>query len=127
VKFTFLVILSVLILSCGSDYGHKVVGDQFTVYFTDKKDQVLAEEIAVFFRDNELISSQNQDVQLVRLKKKVQLRMIALNPKEMTNLSFEERKLLTELQTTLYNEVVKVPFELVICNDKFEPIYNLNE
>jgi len=27
----------------------------------------------------------------------------------------------------LYKEVIEAPFELVICNDKFEPIFNLNE
>ena len=116
-----------LVLSCDSDYGNKVVGDKFSVYFTDVKDQKLAEEIAMYFKENELISSQKQDVQLVRLKKKLQLRIIANQSKDIANMPFEERKLLTELQTSLHKEVIEAPFELVICNDKFEPIFNLNE
>ena len=126
-KYAFFILLSLFILSCDSDYGNKVVGGKFTVYFTDVKDQELAEEIAVYFKENELITSQKQDLQLVRLKKKLQLRMIANQPKAIVNMSFEERKLLTELQTSLYEEVVKSPFDLVICDDKFEPIFNLNE
>lgn len=126
-KVVFFIILSLLFLSCDSDYGNKVVGNKFTVYFTDAKDQKLAEEIAIYFKENELISSQKQDLQLVRFKKKLQLRMIATQSKDIANMPFEERKLLTELQTSLYKEVVKAPFELVICNDKFEPILKLNE
>ncbi|MEJ6582642.1 MAG: hypothetical protein QNL61_01000 [Crocinitomicaceae bacterium] len=126
-KIIFFILFSLLVLSCDSDYGNKVVGDKFTVYFTDVKDQKLAEEIAVYFKENELITSQKQDLQLVRLKKKLQLRMIANQSKDIVNMSFDERKLLTELQTSLYQEVIKSPFELVICNDKFEPIFNLNE
>lgn len=126
-KFIFFILPSILLFSCGSEHGNKVVGDQFTVYFTDSKDQEVAEKLAIYFRENELIASQKQDVQLVRLKKKLQLRMIATLPNEVKNMSFEERKLLTDLQTSLYNEVIKAPFELVICNDEFEPIYNLNE
>lgn len=128
-KLTFLILLLGFIYSCTSDtdFGNKVVGDKFTVYFIDKNDEQLAEKIAIYFKDNDLITTQKQDVQLVRLKKSIQLRLIANAPKEINQMSFEERKLLTDLQTSLYNEVIKKPFELVICNDKFEPIYNLSE
>ena len=114
-------------MSCGSDFGHKIIGDEFTVYFTDVEDQNLAEEVANYFKDNELISNQKQDVQLVRLKNKIQLRLIANDPESCSRMSFEERKLLTDLQTKLYNEVIEEPFELVLCNNKFEPKLNLNE
>jgi len=115
-----------LILSCNNDYGNKVVGGKFTVYFTDTKDQKLAEKIAVYFKENDLISNQKQDLQLARVNKTLQLRLIATSPKNAQEMSFEERKLLTELQTSLYKNVFKKPFDLVICNDKFEPIYTLD-
>ena len=95
--------------------------------FPTFKETIIEIVPAVYFKENELISSQKQDVQLVRLKKKLQLRIIANQSKDIANMPFEERKLLTELQTSLYKEVIEAPFELVICNDKFEPIFNLNE
>lgn len=120
--------MAFLLLSCGGDHGNRVVGDNFTVYFTNKKDQKLAEDIALYFKQNNLISNQKQDIQLTRFNKRFQLRLIATGSKEQVkNMSFEERKLLTELQTSLYKNVIKKPFDLVICNNKFEPIYTLNE
>jgi len=127
VKFIFTITFYLFIFACGSEHGNKVVGGQFTVYFTDVRDQKLAEKIAVYFKENELITSSKQDIQLVRLKKKLQLRIIASQTKDLSSMSFEEQKLLTELQTSLYKEVINAPFELVICNNKFEPLFNLNE
>lgn len=117
-----------MLLSCGSDYGNRVIGDNFTVYFTNKNDQKLAEEIALYFKENNLISNQKQDVQLSRVNNSLRLSLIAEGSSEQVkNMSFEERKLLTELQTSLYQNVFNKPFDLVICNDKFEPIYTLNK
>ncbi len=126
-KIICFAVLFLVVLACEADNGNKIVGDKFTVYFTDVKDQKLAEEIAIYFKENELLSSQKQDVKIVRVKKKLQLRIIANETKDVAKMSFEEQKLLTDLQTSLYEDVVKAPFELVICNNEFEPIFNLNE
>lgn len=117
-----------MLLSCGGDYGNRVIGDNFTVYFTNKEDQKLAEDLALYFKENNLISSQKQDIQLTRANKRFQLRLITRGSTEQVkNMPFEERKLLTEFQTSLYKNVIKKPFDLVICNNKFEPIYTFNE
>lgn len=116
-----------LTLSCGSDFGNKVVGGNFTVYFTDVKDQELAEKIAVYFKENDLISSQKQDVQLVRENKTIQLRLISSSTDNIKSMPFEERKLLVALKYNLQKEVFKKQFDLVICNDKFEPIYTIDQ
>lgn len=127
-KIIFYICLAFLLFSCGDDHGNRVVGDNFTVYFTYKKDQKLAEDIALYFKQNNLISNQKQDIQLTRVNNRFQIRLIATGSSEQVkNMSFEERKLLTELQTSLYQNVFNKPFDMVICNDKFEPIYTLNE
>lgn len=127
-KIILVISLALLILSCGGDYGNRVVGNNFTVYFTNKKDQKLAEDVAMYFKEYNLISNQKQDIQLTRVNKRFQLRLIATGSiEQVKNMPFEERKLLTELQTSLYKNVIKKPFDLVVCNDKFEPIYTLNE
>lgn len=126
-KIVFFFSLLFLTLSCGSDFGNKVVGGNFTVYFTDVKDQELAEKIAVYFKENDLISSQKQDVQLVRENKTIQLRLISSSTDNIKSMPFEERKLLVALKYNLQKEVFKKQFDLVICNDKFEPIYTIDQ
>lgn len=115
-----------LILSCSGDYGNKVVGGNFTVYFTESKDQELSEKIALYFKENDLMSDQKQDVQLARVNDELQLRLIASSVENVKLMPFEERKLLTALKYNLQKEVFKKPFDLVICNDKFEPVYTLD-
>lgn len=119
--------LVILLMSCNSDYGHKVVGDNLTVYFTDRNDEKLAETIAIFWKENDLIGETKQDLQLVRLTKKIELRIIANDPKNVKNMSFDERKLLAELEQELQKEIGESPLQLVICNNKFEPIYTPTE
>lgn len=126
-KIFFFTLFIALIFSCSSDLGNKVVGGNLTVYYTDVNDQKLAESVAMYFKENELISTQKQDLQLVRLKNKIQLRLIATDEENIKNMPFEERKLLTDLQSDLYQQVFNSPFELVLCNNKFEPLINMNK
>lgn len=123
VKGTIFYLLIVLLTACSGDYGHKVVGDNLTVYFTDRNDEKLAEDIAIFWKENQLIATGKQDLQLVRLKEKIELRIIANVPENVKNMSFEERKLLGELERKMQVEIREKSLQLVICNDKFEPIY----
>lgn len=123
VKGIVFYLLFVLLSACSGDYGHKVVGDNLTVYFTDRNDEKLAEDIAVYWKENQLIATGKQDLQLVRSKNKMELRIIANTPDNVKNMSFEERKLLSELERNMQTEVGEKSLQLVICNDKFEPIY----
>lgn len=116
-------LLVILLSACAGDFAHKVVGDNLTVYFTDRNDEKLAENIALFWKENQLIAADKQDLQLVRLKETVQLRMIANVPENVKNMSFEERKLLSELEQQIQANMDEESLQLVICNSKFEPIY----
>ncbi len=123
VKGIVFYLLVILLSACAGDFGHKVVGDNLTVYFTDRNDEKLAENIALFWKENQLIAADKQDLQLVRLKETVQLRMIANVPENVKNMSFEERKLLSELEQQIQANMDEESLQLVICNSKFEPIY----
>ena len=126
-KIAFFVSILLFCLSCSSDYGNKVVGDNFTVYFVDVKDQKLAEKVAVYFKENELISNHKQDLQLVRVNGEIQLRLIASSPENIDGMPFEERKLLTALQFDLSAKVFNnESIDLVLCDENFEPIYTLD-
>lgn len=123
----FLLIALFFLSGCHSDYGHNVSGDNLTVYFLNAEDQEYAEKIALFWKNENLITNSKQDLQLVQNKSVYELRIIAYDPSEMNEISFEEQKLLMGLQRKIEENVLKIPFRLVICNSRFEPVYSLNE
>jgi hypothetical protein len=123
-----LLLIALFFLSgCHNDYGHSVSGDNLTVYFQNKKDQDYAEKIALFWKNENLITNTKQDLQLVQNKSVYELRIIANDLSDMGEISFEEQKLLIGLQRKIEKNVLKTPFNLVICNSRFEPVYSLNE
>jgi hypothetical protein len=127
-KTLFWIFILLGLLSCSSDYGNRVEGGELSVYFTNEKDGEKAQEIAEYMRDKDLLSGVQQDLQLVRTEDGYLLRMIASEPELAKNMSFRERKLLLELQRQFQDSVfMKDKIELVICNNKFEPIYDLNQ
>lgn len=116
-----------LITACASDYGHRVSGENLTVYFDNEDDARLAEDVARYWKDYNLITGQKQDLRLVRKKETYQLKLIAINPKEVKNMPALERYQLTELQKDLRDKVFGEKIvQIVLCNDKFESLYNIN-
>lgn len=123
-----LLLIALFFLSgCHNDYGHSVSGGNLTVYFQNKTDQDYAEKIALFWKNENLITNSKQDLQLVQNKSIYELRIIANDLSDMGEISFEEQKLLIGLQRKIEKNVLKIPFNLVICNSRFEPVYSLNE
>lgn len=123
---TFIGVVSIL-ASCATDYGHRVSGGNLTVYFENKKDANLAEKVARYFKDNDLITNEKQDIQLVRKGEIYLLKLIARETKEVKNMPAQERYELSRLQKDLKMTVFEGKVvQLVLCNDKFEPIYNIN-
>lgn len=113
--------------ACDSRYGNEVRGGNLTVYFTDAKDELHAEKIALFWKEHDLLGKGKQDLQLIRNGGVHELRLIANKPSTVKSMKFEEFKLLNELQTELRNELSIPDLELVICDAKFEPIYTLDK
>ena len=125
------IILTILIASCSTDEGSRVVGDNLSVYYTSEWNESFAEKIAVYWKDNDLISGEKQDMKLIEYKNSYQLCIIANQTDSIETLPFEERKLLLELQKDLQETVFNkeeggMPVEIVLCNNKFETIYTIN-
>ncbi len=116
-----------MLSSCSGGYGHKVVGGDFTVYYTAASDEQLATQIAHYWKEKNLISSQKQDLQLVKYEDGYELKLITNEPILNNEIPFEERRLLLELQKNLQNSIVKSPLEIVLCDSNFKPVYNINK
>ena len=119
--------LLLLFGSCAEDLGHKVVGGNFTIYFSDVTDEQFATEIAQYFKNKNLITGEKQDVRLEKQENNYMLKLIANNPELVDDMPFDERAKLLSFQEDLQEEIFKNKrLELVICNDQFEVIYTIN-
>lgn len=111
-------------MSCSKGFGHKVMGGDFSVYFEDSRHEKLAEELAFFWKENGLMTGDNQDLQISSENDIFILKLISNDSN--SEVSFKERKTLLKLQEILQEEIFKSQLELEICNGKFETIYKIN-
>lgn len=126
-KLILTIITFFILFACGGDYGNKLIGENLTIYFSDVKDESIAEKIAFLFKDEGLTTGAKQDVWLVRNENEgLELRIIVSNSLKEDDMPFSERKHLLEIQKGIKEELNIVAFEIVVCNNKFEPIYNIN-
>ena len=127
-KKIIFILLITLLASCAQDEGHKITGGNLTVHFEDANDQALATEIAHFWKDNDLIASQPHDIKLSKHKDGYRLGLIAGNKEDAKNMIFKERKALQDLQNMLKDSIFQTKtIEIIITDDRFKPIFNINE
>ena len=114
--------------SCSGDYGNKIIGEELSVFFVNSEDEQLAVDLAKYLKSRKLLSGNKQDVQLIRKGEGHIVKVIAVDPKDAKNMPLNERMLLLELQKELQDSVfTNNSVELMVCNEKFEPIYDLNQ
>jgi len=127
--FLLLSLVSVLILiGCQSDKRKSWTGSkgQFTVYYFEESEAQIAKDIAFFWKENDLLSGNKQDLQVRKDKKRFTVSMIAADPKKMSKMPFDEVQVLAQLKKKLYVDVFnQESFTLEICNNRFEAIYTV--
>ncbi|MDX2362661.1 MAG: hypothetical protein QNK23_17765 [Crocinitomicaceae bacterium] len=126
-KSIYFILFCAVLVSCGPDYGNQVIGGKLTVYYTSAEDQSIAEKIALYMKDHQLLTEEKQDVQFTSLDGAYRLNLIANDPSTAEQMTFDERKLLLDLQSELRSHLEIINFQIVLCNKKFEPIYNINQ
>ncbi|MDG1332744.1 MAG: hypothetical protein P8P74_10460 [Crocinitomicaceae bacterium] len=128
IRVLFLLSFSLLVLlaSCNSDKRNKFVGGKLTVYYFDESEADVAKDVAFFWKENDLLSGNKQDLQVRKDDGRYTVSMIAASPKEVTEMPIDEVQLLAKLKKKLYVEVFnEKAFTLEICNDRFESIYTV--
>lgn len=124
-----LFILTMLIgmISCSDSSMHKVVGDQLTVHFENEKDEKVAEKLARFWLENELVTGKPQDIKISSDNDSYAVGIIAVEPQSVKELPFTEQKLLTDLRRQMRADVFDGKMVVLnICNAKFETLYQVN-
>ncbi len=116
-----------LFCSCGQDYGNKLESSELDIFYTDKNDEDLARNVAGFWKENDLLGKKKQFLHLSRNKNVVQLKLIPSEKFEVKNFSFDERATLKSLQDSLRIALKNNDLELVIANNQFKTVYNINQ
>lgn len=120
------VVVFLLATACSRDQFHRVSGGSFSVHFAQAGHEKIAERLAVFWKESDLLTGQKQDIGLFRESGSWEVRLISPDPESQIN--FNERKLLMDLQSKLESDVFEnKPVRIVISNDRFEPVYDINE
>lgn len=129
VKMLTRLFLCVLILaSCVDDHGNRVEGGELTVYFDRNEDLQLASAVAAFWKENNLLTGVKQDLKLFHQDSTHYIFLIKRDDAEIASFDIKERKLLLELQSQLQDSLFKKSsLELVISDDHFKPLMNIND
>lgn len=123
----FMLTMLIGMISCTDSSMNKVVGDQLTVHFENAKDEKVAEKLARFWLENELVTGQPQDIKLSSDSNSYSVGIIAVEPQSVKQLPFTEQKLLTDLRRQLRTEVFDGEMVVLnLCNAKFETLYQVN-
>lgn len=125
---TIAVGLLFLFMSCADDFGHKVVGDKLTIYFIDETDENKATDLALYMKKRDLLTGEQQDIQLVTEDSVIFVKLIAMEPEEVKNIPISERSVLLDFQKELRDSVFNgQSVNLLICDRDFNPIYDPNK
>lgn len=123
---TFIIFFA--LYSCSNDYGNKIVGGELSVYYMEGASIKKAEEIALYWKENNLLTGNKQDMQLEKVKDAYILKLIQTNDVKGVNMSFNERKLLYDLQKDIREKIFSnESFSLALANNKFEITYKIEE
>lgn len=121
--FSFLLFLFV---SCGNDYGNKLESDELDVFYTKIENEEFARNIAIYWKEHDLLASKKQSIQLDEKDGVLILKVIPTEKFDASTFSFDERALLKQLQDSLQSHVQPKRLEVVISKNNFETIFNIN-
>ena len=127
-KFLIILITTIMISSCGQEAGNVVTGDNLSVYFVTAEDEPSATLIALYWKNEGLITGEKQDLKIERDGENLSLKLIYSELPEKNVLAFNERKLLMELQNKLNDSIF--PDEnlvILLCDNDFKTIININK
>jgi hypothetical protein len=119
--------LILTLVSCQQNYGNKLESNELDLYYTRIEDEALAREVGNYWKENDLLSQQKQSIQLDFINKTYYLNLITKDTANLKNISFDERNILITLQNELRKEIFsELNFSLVLCDNQFKPLYDIN-
>lgn len=128
-KFLFLLTLVLLFQSCSKGYGNKLTAKNLNVYFESKDQEKKANSLGKFWQNKGLVGDREQNVKLSKSNGSYYVHLILSEEFKNQDITFNEQKLLLELQREMDTTIFKgdLGCQILICDNEFKPLYNINE
>lgn len=123
----FLASLLLISTACNQNYGNKLESDELDIYYVQATDESLAKNIGLFWKTNQLLGDKKQYLRLNRTEKMLTLQLVVSAKEYASGLSFDERKLLLDLQDSLRELPNAKSLEIELCDNNFTSLYNINQ
>ena len=126
-----LVFLCVLLLSqaCSDGQGNKLVAKNLTIYFDQKEVEDKANFLGKFWQNKGLVGERPQSIKLTRSEGTFYIHLIISEEFKESELVFDEKKLLLNLQREMDTTIFKGEkgCQILICDAALKPILNINK
>lgn len=128
-RFLFLITVVLLLQSCSKGYGNKLTAENLNVYFETKDLEQKANSLGKFWQNKGLVGEREQNVKLSKSNGFYYVHLILSKEFKDQELTFNEQKLLLELQKEMDSLIFKGDkgCQILICDNEFKPLYNINE
>lgn len=127
-RFLCFIVVFFFLESCSKGYGHKLTAENLNVYFEKKDLEKLANSLGKFWQEKELVGEREQNIKLSENKESYFIHLIISEEFKDAELTFEERKLLFELQKEMDTTIFKSlkPCKILICDNEFKTLYSID-
>lgn len=128
-RFLFIIAVFLLFQSCSKGYGHKLTAKNLNVYFESKDQEEKANSLGKFWQSKDLVGDREQNIKLSQSNGSYYIHLILSKEFKDQALTFNEQKLLLELQKELDSTIFKGDHgcQILICDNEFKPLYNIND
>lgn len=118
-----------LLSSCSRSFGNKLTDPDLDVYYEFSEDENKASALGKYWKKNGFTGDAHQSIRLTKDKEHYFVQLIASNEKNAGDVSFEEMKLLLDLQDELDSVIFNsgMRCQIVICDGQFKPLFNINQ
>lgn len=126
---TWLFLFSIVLLSssCNQNYGNKLESDELDIYYVHSRDESLAKNIGLYWKAKGFLGDKKQYLRLDRAENTPTLQLVVSTKEYASGLSFDERKLLLDLQDSLRELRNAKNLEIELCDNNFQTLYNINQ
>ena len=117
-----------ILVSCTKGFGNKLTDPDVDIYFEFKEDEQIATELGRYWKSNGFTGNQHQSIRLTKDDEYFYVQLITKDKSGVTQIPFNELKLLMSLQQNLDSAILKGEkgCQIVICDDRFNPLVNIN-
>ena len=116
-------LLFLTFLSCSREKTPFKEEGNIRVYYENLSNQRITNRIITFWESNDLVSKNRSDIKIIELEDKFQLLLIVNDKFKNDKPSFDDIKLLNDLQQTINNDIVdfqKKQCEIALADEQFQ-------